>query len=609
MRPGFTILHANAGQIAAAVADHYDVDHLIPTLTAIVCDAAAKMDLGVAVDCSALLDAGIDEPDVARILRDLVFEGFERMRGELSDTDFAEAALMLRSVFHAVIPRPEVAEEERVFYRRLMAGGEAGEEGDRLLTLFRDLTATFHDVIYVHDANGMMLYINEPGLKVTGYTVADLEAGLSIYDFVVPEFLDLIEARMESPGAVARTPYTSEIYAKSGERIPIEISTNVLREGRRLTGVLGVARDLRLARRLESEIRRSNAYVEHIVDSAPFGIVLTDGQCLVVDANPKAVSLFGAPNAQAMTGTPLYRLCEEETEAMYRLLSDTYTSGKKAHRRIATPTAFGAQLQGEVTVIPIREQSGCVDSLLVLIADVTRQVALQVVAAQRETLATLGEMVTVIGHELNNPLTGVLGYGQLLSNSKLEPSAQARVDKLMLEAERCQKLVQNLLIYAHRHEPVKQPESINAIVSAAVQSSEKALREAGVVVRIELHESLPKLPANPEALGRVFTNIIINAIEAMEGLEPAEKCLTVRTRTRDESIHVAFSNSGPLIPAQHQGLVFNPFFSTKGAEKHDGLGLSVAYGIVRRYGGHIQLRSREGEQTTFSVVLPLFESS
>jgi len=458
MHPSSEVLRSRAARIAALVAEAQDAPEVEAAIQAVVEQVADRLGDGTPADAQPLRESGLDEAVVARVLRGALFEAVEALRPELDAAAHGEAVLALRACLHEAIPRPPVSPEDRLFYQRLLEGNVQDLEPDygRLLHLFENLTKTWRDIVYVHDLNGMMLFVNGPGLELTGFTVADVLDGVSIYDFVVPEFVDVIEARMESPGAVSRAPYSSEIYAKDGERIPMEITTRILRTGGRIMAVLGIAQDLRLARRLETEIRRSNVYVDTIVSAAPFGIVLADPQGTVLDANPAAVALLGAPDARSLVGAPFHEIFEEDPAAVRGLLIDVLAKGRERRLCSAQATTFGATPHCDMIIVPLHEESGYGDSLLILMAEAGEGPG----PSQAPGVSALEETVRGVVHDVNNPLTAILGYSQLLLGGDLEPEAHARAERIMEEARRCQQSIRKLsdLLYGDDAEEPPPPQ-------------------------------------------------------------------------------------------------------------------------------------------------------
>ncbi|MCX5757952.1 MAG: PAS domain-containing protein, partial [Candidatus Hydrogenedentes bacterium] len=497
--------------------------------------------------------------------------------------------------------------DDRLFFQRLMTPDEPLSTPDlaRLRGLFHDLTLASNDIVYVHDMNGTLLYVNEPGLSLARFDLADVSRGITVYDLIAPEYVSLIESRLEVPGAVSRAPYVSEIYTKDGDRIPIELTTRCLYHEGRMVGVIGLARDLRLARRLENEIARSRRLIEAVAQHASIGIMLLDVQGAVIEANPAAVALFGAPNVNALAGHLFMDLCTKAPAGLGDMLVQAFGRPKETWPSVRVTSRFGAELHCDITVVPVRLESKRPDRLILLLADITVQVALQQNLIQTEKLSAIGEIVAGVAHELNNPLTGILGYAQLLNKGKVAPTVRSRLEHIMVEAERCRRIVQNLLSFTRHHDSEKSVCNINDVLNDTLQLREYQLRIDGIALSVALAEGLPSVVADIHEMQRVFLNIMNNAQQALATVEGGSKRLAIRTGVQGRFVEIVFHNNGPAIPEWARSKVFDPFFTTKGVGEGTGLGLSVSYGIVSDHGGRILLDVKEGEGVAFTVLLPL----
>jgi len=607
MNPASELLYASARRIAAAAAEAQATEELVPVLGRTVEVAAAAMGTGERFVPPGELEK-LDGPALAKMLRTIMAEAIELFRRELPAMECSESVLALRSILHPAIPQPPVDAADRQFFRRLLDGDCTDLDDDhcRMVGLFTELSLNLNDIIYVHDLNGMLLYLSEPGLIATEYTPEDLLEGLSVYDLVVPEFGDLVEARLETPGAVSRAPYTSEIYTKQGDRIPVEITSRCIMRGDRIAGIIGIARDLRLARRLEHQITRLNACMDGLLEWLPVGVVFATSQTVIQDANPAAVSLFGAPNLAALMGMPLSRACNEEQPVLGEVLTGAMKEGRPTRLRYAGTSHFGADMELDLTVIPVRPSDNRRMFLIIMSEALTGQSG-QTAMDQTEKLTALGEIVGGIAHELNNPLTGILGYAQLLLNSELEPAVRARVEHVVKEAERCKSLVQNLFTFAHTDKSEKLPLDVNNIMSNVLSLREYQFHVDGIDVHAALQPGLPDVMANTSDLQRVFLSFLMNAQQALNAAETQDKRLDVKTYTRDSAVCIEFTDNGPGIPKCIQSKIFDPFFSTKGVGGGAGLGLSVAYGLIRSHGGTVALESDEGNGARFTISLPVCE--
>ena len=227
---------------------------------------------------------------------------------------------------------------------------------------------------------------------------------------------------------------------------------------------------------------------------------------------------------------------------------------------------------------------------------------------QAEKLTSLGQLAASIAHEVNNPLSGVLVYTQLLTKKITadEFSKEVALDQLSkMESEltRSTRLIRNLLDFARQSPPAFKEVNINNVIDRALDLATHSAELQNIQVIKELNPSLPKLMADFSQLQQVCTNLILNAIQAM----PEGGRLILRTSDdSDNQLKVEVQDTGCGISQENMRKLFTPFFTTKGKEKGVGLGLAVVYGIVQRHQGRIEVQSKEGEGTTFTIHLPLY---
>jgi len=227
---------------------------------------------------------------------------------------------------------------------------------------------------------------------------------------------------------------------------------------------------------------------------------------------------------------------------------------------------------------------------------------------QSEKMSSVGQLVSGVAHELNNPLTGIMGFAQLLLLGELEDGARRQVETIYHEAERASKIVANLLTFARRRKAHKEPSNLNTLIERVLELRHYDLRVRNIDVVSELEPGLPETMMDPNQLLQVFLNIIINAEQAMRANTPegdGAGTLRIRTWSGRGVIGVSFADSGPGMSPDTVRRIFDPFFTTKEAGEGTGLGLTISYGIVEEHGGRIWAESTPGKGTTFSIELPL----
>lgn len=225
---------------------------------------------------------------------------------------------------------------------------------------------------------------------------------------------------------------------------------------------------------------------------------------------------------------------------------------------------------------------------------------------QSEKMAAVGQLISGVAHELNNPLTAILGYSQLL---KTEEQMHGRVadylEKLYKQAQRTHHIVQNLLSFARQHKPERAQVDLNQIVEDTLTLREYDMNLNNIRIHRQLSPRLPSTGGDFHQLQQVFLNILNNAVDAI-GEKGGKGEIWVHTDSADDHIRVEITDSGPGVQNPHR--VFDPFYTTKPVGKGTGLGLSICYGIIKEHGGEIQVKNSPPRGATFTISLPVLHS-
>jgi two-component system, NtrC family, sensor kinase len=222
-----------------------------------------------------------------------------------------------------------------------------------------------------------------------------------------------------------------------------------------------------------------------------------------------------------------------------------------------------------------------------------------------EKLAALGQLVAGVAHELNNPLTGVIGYTELLTDEVQEPGAQLRLGKLGREAQRMKRIVEGLLRFARQNNPEDRASNFEAALRDAVTLREHHLRARGVHVHIEVAPHLPSLAIGEDELKQVLLNLLNNSVDAIE--DSKEKNIRIHALCHAERVEIRIDDSGPGFADLNRA--FDPFYTTKAVGKGTGLGLSICYGIVQECGGEIHLANMHPYGASVTIELPVAQAT
>jgi signal transduction histidine kinase/CheY-like chemotaxis protein len=256
---------------------------------------------------------------------------------------------------------------------------------------------------------------------------------------------------------------------------------------------------------------------------------------------------------------------------------------------------------------PVFDGEGHSIGWLELYSDVTGERQIQSKLLQTEKMAALGQLVSGIAHELNNPLTTIMGYGQLLLGHGLTAAQLSEARKVFHEAERARRIVKNLLYFARENKPERTRVDLNEIVERTLALRSYELRVEDIAVECDLDADLPETMADPYQLQQVVLNLLVNAEQAL--LEDRGKGhVWIRTRRIGSSrISLEVSDDGPGIQPEVASRIFDPFFTTKPSGVGTGLGLSIIYGIVQQHDGEVSFENVPGTGAKFIVELPLIE--
>jgi PAS domain S-box-containing protein len=221
---------------------------------------------------------------------------------------------------------------------------------------------------------------------------------------------------------------------------------------------------------------------------------------------------------------------------------------------------------------------------------------------QSEKMSAVGQLISGVAHELNNPLTAILGYTQLLESEKLEPRVEEFIQKLRKQAQRTQRIVQNLLSFARQHKPKRVHVDLRSVLEDTIALRDYDLKVNNILVERDFDPQMPSVIADPHQLEQVYLNIINNAADAMmEGGRGGH--LRINIFPENGNVVTAFHDSGPgIFDPKH---VFDPFYTTKGVGKGTGLGLSICYGIVKEHGGEISAQNHPEGGALLEVRLPI----
>jgi PAS domain S-box-containing protein len=525
---------------------------------------------------------------------------------------------------------------------------------------YRALVASVQEGVFIATMQGRFLDFNEALMRMTGYESREelMQQDIAQSLYVNPLERERLKKLLHEHGSVNDFEY--EIRRKDGEiRTVSESSTAVRDASGNVTAYQGFLLDVTERRHAEQEIRRRNRELVVLNSLAESLVSSLDLQDSIHRALRQILELFSLDAASLYLferdGITLKRVSSVGHRSEFARSFPTVTIPKELLQQIRSVRATFLTAQGlplppiarEVQLKEgiesaylvvlwskdkiigglgvgsrvVREFSSADISLLIAVAgqisnavertilyEETRQAYDNLRRTQEqllhsEKLAAVGQLISGVAHELNNPLTAILGYSQLLTSSgQVGPQALGYTEKLYKQAQRTHRIVQNLLSFARQHKPERIPVQLNAAIEDTLALRDYDLRMSKIRLHLDFAPDLPQAPADPHQFQQVFLNLINNAVDAI--LEKSEEGdLWVRTGVEGNAIFVEFTDSGPGV--KDPSRVFDPFYTTKPVGKGTGLGLSICYGIVTEHGGTILVKNDPPRGATFRIELPL----
>ena len=337
-------------------------------------------------------------------------------------------------------------------------------------------------------------------------------------------------------------------------------------------------------------------------------------QTSTIAANPHLKLIFGYP-AETPEGQvrPFDAISFVDSQARTAFLERLATDGALTNYLLRLKRVDGTTVWVEVTAraeVPSHNGSMRIEALVRDVSerkkleDQSRDLYHQLL--QAEKLAALGQTISGVAHELNNPLATILTWAERLSQHQLEESTRRGLETILSESERAARIVRNLLTFARKRQSTRAMVDLNSVVRQTLTLRSYEQRVTNISVIEALAAGLPQVFADAHQLQQVLLNLIINAEQAMLAAN-GRGTLVVRTWHEGdrETLVLEINDDGPGIPKEVQSKIFDPFFTTKEVGKGTGLGLTVAYAIVEDHGGRIRSESQPGSGASFFIELPL----
>ncbi len=446
------------------------------------------------------------------------------------------------------------------------------------------------DGVLVLDALNRVVDINSAARAILGEPAASA-IGRSVKE-VWPDGPDLTQS---SAGVAA--DHLEITQDRDHEQRTYDVTASPLFDGQEhLAGQLILLHDTTDRRQAQEALRQSEERLRAVLDNTPVILFALDSEGVFTLSEGNGLEALGRKPGQVVG------------QSIFDVYKDVPPILDNIRRALAgEPRSYVVEVEGvtfDARYRPLWDTNGQVTGVVGVVHDITQRKREEENLRETSRLISVGELAAGVAHEINNPLTAVVGFSELVMKESLPPSAEERMKRIRFQAERASRIVKNLLSFARRVEPERRYVDVASILARSLELKSYDLKISNISVETPWSEELPLTMVDDHQLIQVMVNILNNAEQAMIEAHGKGK-LIIDAKESEDHIRITVSDDGPGILPEHLPKIFDPFFTTKEVGTGTGLGLSTCYGIVRQHGGKIWAESIPERGATFHIELPI----
>jgi PAS domain S-box-containing protein len=530
------------------------------------------------------------EPNLARFLERRKWSGMVRAR-----LKNGSRTLFFDCMINAIVKGDEV-----VGASALARNVTAEREKE---TRFTELFQTLQEGVYFSTPEGKLLDANDSLVRMLGYS--SLEELLAVEPIALnfqPGEQPILGRRPNDQGGV-RTREVALRRKDGTAAMCLDTSRAVWDETGRIIRYQGTLVDITERLEMEKELRRQEQFQRYLLESFPDLILVIDLHERFSFVSARIRDLLGH-RPEDLVGKQIEELPDHSAAftALYRDVSSGrrlfgFCEYEAGHRD-------GTWRTMRASASPLFDAESKVSGVIVSVRDITVEKKLEQQIIQSERLAAMGQMIGGFAHELNNPLTSILGISELLQEEELKEPSRKQLVMLQQQARRATEIVQNLMYFSRPPLPGKTSIDLAELVQRTLHLHAYSLRKNNISVDFLPESTLPSVNGDPHQLMQVFLNLVMNAEQAIREVRD-RGTLRIRLQRDDGSVTAVFQDDGPGIAPEILPKIFDPFYTTKRPGRGTGLGLSICKAILREHGGNVDVASGPGGGAVFTVTLPV----
>jgi two-component system, NtrC family, sensor kinase len=464
---------------------------------------------------------------------------------------------------------------------------------------YRELAESISDVFFAMNKNMQFTYWNLTSELFTGIAAKDVigKGFIEIFgDSTTSQEMHHFFAKSLAVGQPQHFTTKNPIQ----EHITQDISVYPSNEG-----ISVFARDITRQEEIREELIESEERLRILFEDAPDAYFMCDPEGRIIDGNRAAVKMTGYDRREFI-GKSFYDLhllpSSEDENKLKSLLKENTDGYPSGNNELQLLQKNETKIDVEISSYPTRVGKQIL--VLAIVRDITERKKIQENLIVTDRLASIGELASGMAHELNNPLTTVIGIADILLEQQLPEDIKEDIIFMSKEARRTAEVAKNMLTFARKHPIVKSMVNINEIISKVLEIRTYEQKVNNIEVIRKLAEKLPDIYADQFKLQQVFLNIVINAEYFMKEANNGGT-LNIKTEQVGSMVKISITDNGPGISKENINHIFDPFYTTKPVGKGTGLGLSICHGIISEHNGRIYAESEPGKGTNFIIEIPI----
>jgi two-component system NtrC family sensor kinase len=470
---------------------------------------------------------------------------------------------------------------------------------------FNEFFESLREGIFFTTPDGQVLDANPALVRMLGFeSKAELQLENFSQVYADPAQRDALLRELQSRGSVQDREVV--LRRKDGSHVYCLASGFAIRDTfGRIVRLQGTLVDITERREIERRLHQEQEFVRHLIACFPDMIAVFDATGRFTYVSPRVYEVLGAAPAEFVGQPHLFGVHPDDqptvTESFREVMAGENLSTQMEFR---ARHADGTWRTLRASAGPLFDADQKISGVVSSLRDITEARTFEQQLMQKEKFASMGQMMAGAAHELNNPLTAILGVSDLLRERASDDATRRQVDIILQQARRAAAIVQNLLALAVPTGQKRLKVKVEEVIAKVVESHQKSLQQRNIVADVTIAGKLPEVEGDPRLLAQVFANILLNAEQAISAVRD-KGTVRISLSQAGSSLLVEFADDGPGIPREIADKIYDPFFTTKRPGGGSGLGLTICLGVIKDHGGRIEVRSSEGAGAAFRIFLPV----